>query len=313
MPILSAVVKYCVANFVLLMICIPCVILGQGKKQDSFFFIQLTDPQLGFYSQGSDFSREQEQMHVLIETINLLKPAFVVISGDFVHDKENKAQLDGFEALCKEIDSRIPLYLIPGNHDVGNDMTAEGTKQFVRRYGSDRFVWKNKNGCVIGFNSSEIRSGDPKREMDEFQWIEKQLIKCRKCNHIILIGHHPFYVRSADEADSYDNIPLDVRSKYLDMFCQYGVDVVLSGHLHHCAQSYYERINFVTSGAAGRAFGKSKPGMTVVTVLPEIVHTNFYEINHLPRTINMLEGKIYRKIVKNSLFFVKGISIRKFV
>lgn len=38
MPILSAVVKYCVANFVLLMICIPCVILGQGKKQDSFFF-----------------------------------------------------------------------------------------------------------------------------------------------------------------------------------------------------------------------------------------------------------------------------------
>lgn len=279
--------KLCYAYLVFLLFCIPCVIFGQNRKQDSFFFIQLTDPQLGFYSQSSDFRREREQIMTFIEAINLLRPAFVVISGDFVHQKDDEAQLAGFDSLCRKIDSHIPLYLIPGNHDVGNDMTAEGTKQFVRRYGSDRFVWKNKNGCVIGFNSSEIRSGDPKREMDEFQWIEKQLIKCRKCNHIILIGHHPFYVRSADEADSYDNIPLDVRSKYLNMFCQYGVDVVLSGHLHHCAQSYYERIHFVTSGAAGRAFGKSKPGMTVVTVLPEIVHTNFYEINHLPRTINL--------------------------
>ena len=279
--------KLCYAYFVFFLFCIPSVIFGQDRKQNSFFFIQLSDPQLGFYSQGSDFSREREQMMTFIEAINLLKPAFVVISGDLVHQKDDEAQLAGFDSLCRKIDSSIPLYLIPGNHDVGNDMTEEGTKQFVRRYGSDRFVWKNQNSCVIGFTSSEIRSGSFEREAAEFRWIEKQLVKSKKCDHIILIGHHPFYVYSADEADSYDNIPLDVRSKYLNMFCQYGVDVVLSGHLHRCAQSYYERIRFITSGAAGRSLGVGQPGMMVITVLPEIVHTAFYEIDHLPRSVNL--------------------------
>ena len=135
--------KLCYAYFVFFLFCIPSVIFGQDRKQNSFFFIQLSDPQLGFYSQGSDFSREREQMMTFIEAINLLKPAFVVISGDLVHQKDDEAQLAGFDSLCRKIDSSIPLYLIPGNHDVGNDMTEEGTKQFVRRYGSDRFVWKN--------------------------------------------------------------------------------------------------------------------------------------------------------------------------
>lgn len=73
--------KLCYAYFVFFLFCIPSVIFGQDRKQNSFFFIQLSDPQLGFYSQGSDFSREREQMMTFIEAINLLKPAFVVISA----------------------------------------------------------------------------------------------------------------------------------------------------------------------------------------------------------------------------------------
>lgn len=43
---------------------------------------------------------------------------------------------------------------------------------------------------------------------------------------------------------------------------------------------------FITSGAAGRSF-VGQPGMMVITVLPEVIHTNFYEINHLPRSVNL--------------------------
>ncbi len=279
--------KLCYAYFVFFLFCIPSVIFGQDRKQNSFFFIQLSDPQLGFYSQGSDFSREREQMMTFIEAINLLKPAFVVISGDLVHQKDDEAQLAGFDSLCRKIDSSIPLYLIPGNHDVGNDMTEEGTKQFVRRYGSDRFVWKKKDCCVIGFNTSEIRSGDSQREATEYQWVDEQLSKCRKCKHVVLVGHYPFFVSSPDEPDSCDNIPLAVRRKYLDMFCRHGVDVLLSGHLHRCNQTYYEYLRMVTSAAAGYTSDEHKPGMMIVTVLPEIVHTAFYEIDHLPRSVNL--------------------------
>lgn len=270
-----------------LLFCVPSMVWEQGQRQESFFFVQLTDPQWEPCPEGSDSCCTQNPMRTLIETINLLEPEFVVISGNLVQNADSEDQKESFEILCEAIDSDIPLYVIPGNHDVGDKATPEATEDFIRRYGSDRFVWKKKDCCVIGFNTSEIRSGDSQREATEYQWVDEQLSKCRKCKHVVLVGHYPFFVSSPDEPDSCDNIPLAVRRKYLDMFCRHGVDVLLSGHLHRCNQTYYEYLRMVTSAASGYTSDEHKPGMMIVTVLPEIVHTAFYEIDHLPRSVNL--------------------------
>ena len=62
-------------------------------------------------------------MRTLIETINLLEPEFVVISGNLVQDADREDQKESFEVLCEAIDSDIPLYVIPGNQDVGDKAT----------------------------------------------------------------------------------------------------------------------------------------------------------------------------------------------
>lgn len=152
-----------------LLFCVPCMVWGQDQRQESFFFVQLTDPQWEPCPEGSDSCCTQNPMRTLIETINLLEPEFVVISGNLVQNADSEDQKESFEVLCEAIDSDIPLYVIPGNHDVGDKATPEATEDFIRRYGSDRFVWKKKDCCVIGFNTSEIRSGDSQREATEYQ------------------------------------------------------------------------------------------------------------------------------------------------
>ena len=50
-----------------------------------FFFIQLTDPQLGMFTDNKDFVQETANFEFAVAAVNRLKPAFVVITGDLVN------------------------------------------------------------------------------------------------------------------------------------------------------------------------------------------------------------------------------------
>ena len=128
-------------------------------KDRSFFFVQLSDPRLGLCSEDGGFEREKQQFKQFIDAINRLKPAFVVISGNLVNDRGNAAQLAGFRELCRRIDSKIPIYLLPGACDVGDEASPEAVQDFIGRYGSDRFVFRKEGCCVIGLNTPVVKAG----------------------------------------------------------------------------------------------------------------------------------------------------------
>ena len=121
------------------------------------FFVQIADPQLGFINKSDDFSPEQERMERIIAKVNQLQPDFVVFAGDLVHWPTNEAR-EAFDELCKGFDRSIPIYFLPGNHDVGNDATSEEIEEFVARYGSDRFVHRQRTYSIVGYNSCVIKA-----------------------------------------------------------------------------------------------------------------------------------------------------------
>lgn len=248
------------------------------------FFVQISDPQLGFISKSDDFSPEKELMQQITNKVNSLRPDFVVFSGDLVHYGSSKTALEGFQQMCKAFDADIPLYFVPGNHDVENNAPAENVAAFVERYGHDRFVHKAKRYTVIGYNSCVIKAATP-AEAEEYAWIEKALQKARRNKPIILIAHHPMFLSSPDEPEVYENIPPVLREKYLKLFEQYGVDLVLAGHLHKCAQGEYQGIKFVTAGPAGRTLGKDKSGIEIIKVDGGKAVATYYEIGNIPQSI----------------------------
>lgn len=248
------------------------------------FFVQISDPQLGFITNTQDFSAEVELMKRITEKVNNLQPDFVVFSGDLVNWWDNASMLEGFKKMRGEFDKKIPLYYVPGNHDVENDAPAENVAAFIDRYGHDRFVHKAKDYTVIGYNSCVIKAGTA-AEADEYAWIEKVLKRARKNKPIILVAHHPMFLNDPNEAERYENIGVELRKKYLALFEQYGVDLVLSGHLHYCAQGQYKDIKFVTAGPAGRPFGQTKSGVEIITIKSGVAEATYYAVDDIPQSI----------------------------
>ena len=264
------------------------VVSAIAQRTDGpFFFIQLSDPQLGFIDDNRTYTREAELIALFVDAINRLRPAFVAVTGDMVHDLNDGGQLGEFGRAIGRIDPAIPVYFAPGNHDVGNKASDTLVEAYIARYGYDRFAFAHGDTYVIGLNTPVVWAECPDRERRQFKWLAAQLRKSRRYAHRIVLGHHPFFIESADEKDRYQNIPSVRRGRYLDLFVRYGVDCYLSGHLHYCASGLYRGVAFHTAGAAGRPLGSDRSGFRVVKVFPDRIETDYYGFDRLPDRIDM--------------------------
>lgn len=194
------------------------------KRSDPFFFIQLSDPQLGFIDDNRSYARETELMELFTDAINRLRPAFVVVTGDMVHDLNDAGQVAEFDRLIARIDPAIPVYFTPGNHDVGNEARDRLVEAYIKKYGYDRFAFAHRGAYLIGLNTPVVWADCPDRERKQWRWLAAKLKRSRRYGRTIVLGHHPFFLESADEKDRYENIPSVRRGKYLDLFARYGVD-----------------------------------------------------------------------------------------
>lgn len=251
-----------------------------SAQQKTPFFIQISDPQLGFMTKTEDHTPEIQWMEQIIKEVNRLKPDFVVFSGDLVHWRTDEKALSEFNLLCKKFSPEIPIYYLPGNHDVGNEAEANEVEAFITRYGHDRFVHKAHDYTVIGYNSCIIKACTA-AEGSEYEWLKKQLKKARKKRPIIMVAHHPIFLKKLEEKETYENFPEKYRQKYLDLFSKHHVNTILAGHLHHCAKGSYLDIELATAGAAGRPLGKDKPGIQIISIMNRKVNATYYEIEQL--------------------------------
>lgn len=249
------------------------------------FFVQISDPQLGFINESEDFAPELANMERIAEALNKLKPDFVVFSGDFVQWRTDNEALQGFEYVCRLFDDSIPLYFVPGNHDVGNDASAEEVAKFVERYGHDRFLHEGKEYTAIGYNSCVIKSMT-EAEGAEYEWLKASLASAaERALPIVVIAHHPIFVESVEEAECGENFPHQMRGKYLELFKEYNTNLVLSGHLHRCESAEWQGVRLSTSAAAGRPLGVKGSGVTLVTFDKGAPLATFYEIEEIPENI----------------------------
>lgn len=249
------------------------------------FFVQISDPQLGFINESEDFAPEVANMERIAVAVNKLKPDFVVFSGDFVQWRTDPKALQGFEQVCGLFDRSIPLYFVPGNHDVGNDATAAEVAEFVERYGHDRFIHEGKGYTAIGYNSCVIKS-TTEAEGAEYEWLKASLARgSKRALPIVVVAHHPIFVESEEEAECGENLPHKMRGKYLELFAEYGVDLALSGHLHRCESAEWQGVRLSTSAAAGRPLGSEGSGVTIVTFGEDVPTATFYEIGDIPESI----------------------------
>lgn len=121
-----------------------CYNSGLNSQKGEFKFIQVTDPQFGMISNNKNVEGEIALYQKAIDQINRIKPAFVILTGDLVNDKDNSIQWEEFRKLTARINKGIKVYYSPGNHDIGPDPKKEDIVKFSSMFGSDRFSFTYK-------------------------------------------------------------------------------------------------------------------------------------------------------------------------
>lgn len=258
---------------------------SQGRNSKDFFFIQITDPQFGMSDNNAGFEKETELYEKAVDHINRLEPDFVIITGDLVNKQDDKSQIAEFKRITSKIKTSIPVYISPGNHDIGQTPTEQTINEFIKNYGYDRFSFRHKKSLFIGLNSCIIKSNTPLFEESQNDWLQKELRK--KARHKIIFVHYPFFITSPDEPDQYFNIPLAARKKYLDQFKENNVDVIFAGHLHNNGYGKDGNIEMVTTSAVGKPLAKYPSGMRIIKVYSDRIENEYYSLEEVPSVISL--------------------------
>jgi DNA repair exonuclease SbcCD nuclease subunit len=264
---------------------------ADNKWKGDFFFIQLADPQLGMWDSNKTMTKEIETFTKAIKHINRLKPAFVVISGDMLNVAHDPRQTREFWRMAHEINADIPIYLVPGNHDVTGAPSPEDIKSYQKLFGKDRYAF-SYNGCeFVVLNSSLLYdpSRAPKFEKEQWEWFQQQLADSREKSpaHLFVLTHCPWFLASPEEEKQYFNVPPETRKKYLAVMRLNGVDVAVAGHYHMNKIAKDGPMQMITTSAIGMPLGKDPSGFRVFRVYQDRVEHEYYGLDQVPDQVKM--------------------------
>lgn len=279
-------------EFIPNLIVLTAVLMPCRAQEQPYYFIQLSDPQIGMYSENKSFEQETANLEFAVATINRLKPGFVIVTGDLVNKTGDPAQISEYLRICGKIDPSVRIFQIAGNHDVGNEPTPESLTAYREKLGRDYYSFRAGPVYGIVLNSALIYS--PNKVLAEYQkqeaWLKSELeeAKTSGAKHILVFQHHPYFLANALEPDQYANIPLERRGKYLDLLKNYSVRYVFAGHHHQNVISRDGDLEIIASGPVGKPLGEGRTGMRVVMLKGTAIEHRYYDFSALPERLSAL-------------------------
>jgi 3',5'-cyclic AMP phosphodiesterase CpdA len=279
----------CGSRLLLCALLLAALISAFPAQDANFFFIQLSDPQFGMYEADRGFAQETANYEFAVATVNRLKPAFVIVTGDLVNKPGDPDQVSEYLRISKKLLPPIPIYHLPGNHDVGNEPSPESLAAYRRSFGRDYYSFRSGPLYAIVLDSALIKAPQnaPRDAAEQDSWLRSELEKAAGSGEhlIVVFQHHPYFVDSPDEKDAYHNIPGEKRRAYLDLLRRHGVRWVFAGHYHQNALAKDGDLQMVTTGPVGHPLGQGKSGIRVVAVTGTILKHRFFDFGDLPATL----------------------------
>jgi 3',5'-cyclic AMP phosphodiesterase CpdA len=239
------------------------------------------------YAKDKDFLQEQANLEFVIANLNRLHPDFVVVCGDLTDRTGDEAEIAAYKQMLHKLDPSIPVYNVPGNHDVGNLPTASTLAAYRAAYGPDYYVFHQGPILGIVLDSNLIRSPDhvPDEAVKQEEWLRKTLSSAGPDQQILVFQHIPYFLKDAQEKDDYFNVPLAVRTKYLELLSANHVHLIFAGHYHRLAGGSDGPMTEVVTGAVGMPIGGSSSGFRLVQLDQHGMKTEWYCLGNIPNRI----------------------------
>ena len=224
-----------------------------------YSFAVVADTHLNQTETGSDSPfeinrRANRRLRHVINDMNQRDLAHVVHLGDVVHPVPSNLEL--YEGAATQFFNQVaelqhPLYVVPGNHDVGDKTISWGPAGTVRQpyldawseyFGDHYFHFSVQDVHFIGLNIQLYGSG-LQMESTQRQWLADVLEQCKN-KRIMLFSHYPPYLLDPKEKEHYDNLGDIGRQEILDLIKTCSIEALFAGHVHHFWYNSYERCHF---------------------------------------------------------------------
>jgi hypothetical protein len=250
----------------------------RGKRLFSFAVVADTHVNEHEDQSASPFptnARANGRARYVMAEIGALDPApeFVVHLGDIVHPMPGLPVFAEAARRFKDIASQLkmPLHLVPGNHDVGDKavdwmpadiVCADYLENYRKTFGKDYYAFDCGPLRLIVIDTLLLNSGLP-QEGEMRQWLETELTGStgKRC---FLFMHYPPFVLSPEERSTYDNIDQPGRAWLLELVRKHEVEGLFAGHVHNF---WYD------------LFGKTEMYLLPSTAFLRHDYSEFYRIN----------------------------------
>lgn len=273
---------------------------SERQWKGPFCFIQASDTQFGLIDSWNEVPLEKQNWEkeiVLtrkaISAANKLspKPRFFVVCGDLVNaypwEKFNDPQVEDFKKIFKELDPRIPLICVCGNHDIGDSPTQQSLQKYRSNFGDDFYSFWVGGVFFIVLNSQFYKDASQviEHKVEQDKWLDEQLASLHqwKPKHVVIFQHIPWFFDSPQEKDDYFNIETNVRTQMLTKLKNAGIKYVFAGHYHRNAGGFDEDLEMVVTSAIGQQINNDKDsGMRIVTVTQDKIRHEYHELDSVP-------------------------------
>ena len=203
---------------------------------------------------------------------------FVLQSGDAIANGAIATQLNvSYAPLINRLmrEGNVPYFLAVGNHDVGNALDLADVRRVagLKNYfaanarlippsGSPRRL-DGYPTYAFGYANTFFLACDSDIPDDSTQlaWMRKQLagVDRKRYTNIAVFFHHPPFSSGHHGGATLERQAASIRTKWMPMFRQYHVRLLLTGHEHlyeHWAERYEDatgahRIDEIVSGGGG--------------------------------------------------------------
>lgn len=174
-----------------------------------------------------------------------MSPSVVLAAGDLSYADGYVELWDSFGRMLEPLASAIPIMTTPGNHEVAYfeqfaSYNARWSMPYEQSGSTSNEYYSVTTGPIhlVSLNSYTRMSN----ESHQFKWLKADLEKFdrQKTPWLVVMFHAPWYTSNAAHAGEGEQM----RALMEPLFYQYGVDVVVSGHVHA-----YERTAYIHNGA----------------------------------------------------------------
>lgn len=245
------------------------------------------------------FENETALFSSAIERAIEVDPDFVVVCGDMINTPGAANEVAAVKRISSGLPSTIPIFWTPGNHDVCVDTvqpTDESIETYRADFGDDYYSFEQGDSTFIVLDTCVLqRPENVLGELDrQMKFVESSLnsARSRGAKHIVAFTHHPLFLDHAEEPDEdlpfapsppnqkpgYWTIPLERRMPLIELFRQYDVEAVFSGHWH---RNHYTRdgdMLMISTGAVGYPLGDDPSGYRVVELSEAGVQHTYHSL-----------------------------------